>query len=159
MKIATHKSGKTVEVIAISGGWTTIIIDGEQKKVRNSEISSVTEKAEATPVKAPKERKPIDINTRKNGVVDSVYLPQYVSAKVVLADGTSKRAVDCGDEIATKMRAMTINQVYEFVSDMLKVSDKALRARYETLNTGMQRMNLGNLVRKALRDQAKMQNT
>ena len=164
-KIATHKTGAIVEVITVSGGWTTIILNGEQKKVRNSEISAtrVEEpkadakakviKASKEP-KAPKEKKPIDINTRKNGVVDSLYLPQYQSAKVKMADGTVKRALDCGDVIAQKLRAMTLDQVYGFASEVTKVGEKALRAKYEGLNAGLARMSLGNVIRKALRDGA-----
>lgn len=163
MRIATHKTGKQVEVLMINGGWATIMLNGEQKKVRNSEISSVksvdeapkakTAKAPKEP-KAPKEKKPIDINTRKNGVVDTLYLPQYHSAKVKMSDGTIKRALDCGDEVAAKLRAMTLNEVYAFAVKVCKTTDKSLRAKYENLNTGMQRMNLGNLIRKALRDGA-----
>jgi hypothetical protein len=62
--------------------------------------------------------------------------------------------LDCGDEIAARLRAMTIDEVYAFAATVLKASDggKALRAKYETLNIGMQRMNLGNMIRKALRN-------
>jgi len=153
MRIATYKSGEQVEVLMINGGWSTIKLRGGQKKVRNSEISSVKEVSHAAkaPPKAARERKPIDINTRKNGKVDSLYLLQYGASKVQLADGTVKRALDCGDEVAAKMRTMTLEQVYTFAAKTCKTDEKALRARYENLNLGMQRMNLGNLVRKALR--------
>lgn len=153
MRIATYKSGEQVEVLMINGGWSTIQLQGGQKKVRNSEISGVKEVkvAPKAPPKAARERKPIDINTRKNGKVDSIYLLQYGASKVQLPDGTTKRALDCGDEVASKMRAMTLDQVYEFAAKTCKSDEKALRAKYAGLNLGMQRMNLGNLVRKALR--------
>lgn len=153
MRIATYKSGEQVEVLGISGGWSTIQLQGGQKKVRNSEISGVKEVSHATkaPPKAAREKKPIDINTRKNGKVDSLYLLQYGASKVQLPDGTVKRALDCGDEVASKMRTMTLDQVYEFAARTCKSDEKALRAKYAGLNLGMQRMNLGNLVRKAIR--------
>jgi hypothetical protein len=161
-KIATYKTGAIVEVITVSGGWTTIVINGEQKKVRNSDLSATrveepkevaTPKASRAP-KAPKEKKPIDINTRKNGVVDTLYLPQYHSAKVPMPDGTVKRALDCGDEVAAKLRVMTLDQVFEFAAQVCKTTDKSLRAKYEGLNAGLARMSLGNIVRKAMRDGA-----
>ena len=148
MRIATYKSGETVEVLGINGGWSTIRLNGGQKKVRNSEISAVKEASRAS---APREKKPIDINTRKNGKVDSLYLLQYGASRVQLPDGTIKRALDCGDEVAGKMRTMTLDQVYAFAAKTCGTAEKALRAKYEGLNLGMQRMNLGNLVRKALR--------
>jgi hypothetical protein len=66
MRIATYKSGEQVEVLMINGGWSTIKLHGGQKKVRNSEISSVKDVAHATkaPPKAAREKKPIDINSR-----------------------------------------------------------------------------------------------
>ena len=153
MRVATYKSGEQVEVLMINGGWSTIRLQGGQKKVRNSEISSVKEvkHAQKAPPKAAREKKPIDINTRKNGKVDSLYLLQYVSTRVTRSDGGLKRALDCGDEVASKMRAMTIDEVFTFAAKTCKTDEKALRAKYAGLNLGMQRMNLGNLVRKALR--------
>jgi hypothetical protein len=153
MRIATYKSGEQVEVLMINGGWSTIKLHGGQKKVRNSEISSVKDVSRATkaPPKAAREKKPIDINTRKNGKVDSIYLLHYGASKVQLEDGSVKRALDCGDEVASKMRGMTLDQAYAFAAKTLQTDEKTLRARYENLNLGMQRMNLGNLVRKALR--------
>ena len=96
-------------------------------------------------------RLPIDINNRKNGVVDSLYLPQYVANRVTRADGSLKRALDCGDEVAAKLRAMTIDEVYAFAAKLVDVKPTVLKAKYEGLNVGMQRMNLGNMIRKALR--------
>lgn len=151
MRIATYKSGEQVEVLGICGGWSTIRLNGGQKKVRNSEISSIKDVESKPKARAVREKKPIDINTRRNGVVDSLYLPQYVATRVARADGGHKRALDCGDEVAAKLRAMTIDEVYEYAAKLTQGTSKALKAKYEGLNTGMQRMNLGNMIRKALR--------
>jgi len=161
MQIATYtKTGHAVEVLTVSRGWVRIRQqDKKEISVRSTEVTDVHEAAalpvvKAKPAKAPKERKAIDINERKNGCVDALYLPQYVASRVTRSDGTLKRALDCGDEIAARLRAMTIDEVYAFAAKVLKASDggKALRAKYETLNIGMQRMNLGNMIRKALRN-------
>jgi hypothetical protein len=161
MQIATYtKTGKAVQILTVSRGWVRIRQhDKKEVSVRSTEVTDVHEAA-ALPVakaKAPKEpkaKKEIDINNRKNGVVDSLYLPQYIGNRVTRSDGTLKRALDCGDEVAAKLRAMTIEEVYAFAARVLKVSDggKALKAKYEGLNVGMQRMNLGNSIRKALRN-------
>ncbi len=157
MQVATYtKTGKAVEILTVSRGWVRIRQqDKKEISVRSTEVTDVHEAAKLpTPAaKEPKAKKEIDINNRKNGVVDSLSLPQYVGSKVTRSDGTLKRALDCGDEVAAKLRAMTIDEVYAFAAKVLKSTDggKALKAKYETLNVGMQRMNLGNVIRKALR--------
>lgn len=154
MQIATYtKTGKAVEILTVSRGWVRIRQhDKKEVSVRSTEVTDVHEAA-ALPVKKaePKARKVIDINERKNGVVDSLYLPQYVANRVTRADGSLKRALDCGDEVAAKLRAMTIDEVYAFAAKLVDIKPTALKAKYEGLNVGMQRMNLGNMIRKALR--------
>lgn len=152
MQIATYaKTGRSVQVLAVNRGWVKIRQhDKKELSVRSTEIKDVHQ-AETLPAKVVKEKKPIDINTRKNGVVDSLYLPQYQSARVKRKDGTLKRALDCGDEVAAKLRAMDIDEVYEFAAETCKTTEKSLRAKFDHLNVGMQRMNLGNMIRKALR--------
>lgn len=152
MQIATYsKTGRSVQVLAVNRGWVKIRQhDKKELSVRSTEIRDVHQ-AETLPTKVVKEKKEIDINTRRNGVVDSLYLPQYIGTSVTRKDGTLKRALDCGDEIAVKLRSMDIDEVYEFTSKLCKTSEKGLRDRFDHLNVGMQRMNLGNMVRKAMR--------
>lgn len=155
MQIATYtKTGKAVEILTVSRGWVRIRQhDKKEVSVRSTEVTDVHEAAKlpVLAAKEPKARKVIDINERKNGVVDSLYLPQYVANRVTRADGSLKRALDCGDEVAAKLRAMTIDEVYAFAAKLVDVKPNALKAKYEGLNVGMQRMNLGNMIRKALR--------
>ena len=155
MQIATYtKTGKAVEILTVSRGWVRIRQhDKKEISVRSTEVTDVHEavKLPVPAAKEPKARKVIDINERKNGVVDSLYLPQYVANRVTRADGSLKRALDCGDEVAAKLRAMTIDEVYAFAAKLVDVKPTALKAKYEGLNVGMQRMNLGNMIRKALR--------
>jgi hypothetical protein len=54
---------------------------------------------------------------------------------------------DNGDSIASHLRDMSLDEVYAYAADVLEVSIPELRAKYHRLNTGMQRMNLGNRVR------------
>ncbi len=152
MQIATYaKTGRSVQVLAVNRGWVKIRQhDKKELSVRSTEIKNV-HAAEELPKKVVKEKKEIDINARKNGVVDSLYLPQYTSCKVTRKDGTQKRALDCGDEVAAKLRAMDLDDVYEYAAKVCKTGEKGLRDKFDHLNVGMQRMCLGNMIRKALR--------
>lgn len=152
MQIATYaKTGRPVQVLAVNRGWVKIRQhDKKELSVRSTEIQNVRQ-SEELPKKVVREKKEIDINARKNGVVDSLYLPQYQSTRLTRKDGTLKRALDCGDEVAAKLRALDIDEVYDFAARLCKVSEKGLRDKYDHLNVGMQRMNLGNMIRKAMR--------
>lgn len=58
---------------------------------------------------------------------------------------------DNGDTTAEKLRDKTLDQVYDIVAKALKEDVKTLRAKYKHLNSGMQRMTLGNRMRKIVR--------
>lgn len=108
----------------------------------------VIEKAKASA------RAKMDINERKNGRVDPLYLPQYTTYAVQLADGSKKRSIDKGDTVALALRQLTLDGVYARASSATGISQVGLRDRFAHLNPGMQRMNLGNMIRKALKETA-----
>jgi hypothetical protein len=110
-------------------------------------------KAQATIAKAAARAK-MDIADRKNGKVDPLYLPQYTTYTAELADGTKKRSIDKGDMVAVALRALTLDGVYAKASSATGISQVGLRDRFAHLNPGMQRMNLGNMIRKALKEAA-----
>ncbi len=58
-------------------------------------------------------------------------------------------SVDSNDKLAVKLRGLTLDEVYSEASKVLNEPVKALKAKYEHLNAGMQRMNLGNRMRAA----------
>lgn len=68
--------------------------------------------------------------------------------KVKSAEGNS--SLDCGDELAQKLRGMDLDDVYAKAAKTLGESERALKGKYSHLNVGMQRMNLGNRLRAAL---------
>jgi len=163
MKIATRTATKTqVEIVAVNGGWTTIRAIGQTAtlKVRNGELTGHTEITKATPVTAElviakaraTARVKMDINERKNGKVDPLYLPQYTAYTTELADGSKKRSIDKGDDVALALRKLTLDAVYATASSATGISQVGLRDRFAHLNPGMQRMNLGNMIRKALKE-------
>jgi hypothetical protein len=163
------KTGEQVEIVAVNGGWTTVHTlgaDTREMKVRNGALSKHTTVSDEvqraytatiakTTVAATRPvatRKPIE--ERLNGVVYAGYLPQYSAYTTVRADGTKKRSIDKGDEVAQTLRTMELHSVYKLVARTMSVSSTNLHERFCHLNPGMQRMNLGNMLRRALREQS-----
>lgn len=170
------KTGEQVEIVAVNGGWTTVHTldaDTRELKVRNGALSGHTtmsdtaaqlaiakaEGARAKKATTAKEviaraKKPIE--ERLNGVVYAGYLPQYEAYATTLKDGTTRRSIDKGDDVALLLRGLTLEQVYSAVARESGQSAKSLVARFEHLNPGMQRMNLGNVLRRVRREAAKV---
>jgi hypothetical protein len=151
-----------VKILAVKGGWTTVadVGSGREYKVRNSALHMIVEtlaKALDLPedVSAPKTaaapREKLPLEQRRNGVVDSLYLQFYQNyAKTV--NGKTVRSMDKGDFVAVELRKCeTLEQVYAFVSTQMGLSRADLVSRFAHLNVGMQRMNLGNMLRRYLK--------
>lgn len=68
------------------------------------------------------------------------------------AEGNS--SLDCGDDLASKLRGVELEEVYSKAAKVLGESERSLRKRYSHLNVGMQRMNLGNRLRAAYANSA-----
>ena len=113
----------------------------------------VTALKKAKEAKEPRAKKPVE--ERLNGVVYAGYLPQYETYQTALRDGTTRRSIDKGDAVALQLRGMTLIEVYKFVAAQTGLGLKDLTARFEHLNPGMQRMNLGNMIRKVVYAAAK----
>lgn len=60
-------------------------------------------------------------------------------------------SVNNGDELATKLLGKDLDFVYAHAAKLLKVDEAELRTKYAHLNVGMQRMNLGNRMRAAMK--------
>ena len=161
-------TNEQVEIIAVNGGWTTVRAIGNTKhtKMRNGALSGHTTvdapitrayikaaEGQATKVAAkPAVTVEAVQEGRKNGVVFAGYLPQYEAYAAKRADGTTKRSIDKGDYVAMTLRTMDLLSVYAAVSNATGTSMADLRERFGHLNPGMQRMNLGNMYRRALRE-------
>lgn len=173
--------GRTVDVVEVNGGWTTILDGMKQIKVRNGELSKVKPKESPLPErpgkllssarkereqkKAPKpkrEPKAKSDDASDDGRLVKPNLDRYVtSAEVKTASG--RKAIDINDEVATALRGVDLADVYRQASAATGQTQKALHEKYDHLNPGMQRMNLGNLIRgaasKAAREAAKASQT
>ena len=154
-------TGEQVEVVCKRGGWTTVQTlgaDTREMRVRNGALSGHTTLSDtvAAMAMAKAAAKPaVTVEAvqegRKNGVVYSGYLPQYEAYRAKRADGTTKRSIDKGDATAVALRTMDLLSVYAAVSNATGTSITDLKDRFGHLNPGMQRMNLGNMMRRAQR--------
>lgn len=61
------------------------------------------------------------------------------------------RTIDIDDKVAKMLRGTDLKEMYAIAAKALGTSARSLKAQYSHLNIGMQRMNLGNRMRKALR--------
>ena len=135
---------EVVTIVSVSGGWTTIASNGNTRKIRNGALSD----HRAAPVVV--EAKPVSTE-RKNGRVDPLYLQFYTKYTATRADGTTVKSLDNGDATARVLRDKTLEETYEAVALLTGGTIGGLKARYAHLNPGMQRMNLGNIARKAFK--------
>lgn len=170
-KIAIIKAAnEQVEILSVSGGWTTVRDQaGVEKKVRNGALTEPVEitapttaklvkaKIEEAPKapkepKAPREKKPL--NERLNGVVESLYLQFYQGYTTTRKDGTKVRSMDKGDSVAQSLRGLSMEDVYKHAAKMTHTGVADLQNRFGHLNPGMQRMNLGNMIRRVMREES-----
>jgi len=79
---------------------------------------------------------------------------RYIVHKNVKTAGGKSPSIDNNDDVATILRGVSIEDAYGIAVKQLKdkgveTSVEALKAKYSKLNVGMQRMNMGNLIRGA----------
>lgn len=77
-----------------------------------------------------------------------------ISGYEKVKNASGHTSYDNGDDVATKLRGKTLDDVYAYASKQLKEPEKDLRTKYKHLNPGMQRMSLGNRLRKVLNAKA-----
>lgn len=155
--------GREVAVVERNGGWTTILDGMKTIKVRNGELSELKAakhdpsetlaKSKARlakadkPAKAPRQPKAKDENAEDNRLIKADLSRYEVVADVKTASG--RKAIDIGDDVAKRLRGADLKDVYREAAHATGVPMTQLHAKYDHLNPGMQRMNLGNLIRGA----------
>jgi hypothetical protein len=77
-----------------------------------------------------------------------------ISGYEKVKNASGHTSYDNGDDVATKLRGKTLEDVYAYAAKQLKEPEKDLRAKYKHLNPGMQRMSLGNRLRKVVNAKA-----
>lgn len=150
-----NKDGEfvTAELVSTNRGWATVLVDGEERKVR---IGQVAMGEDGEPV----EELTDDAEVRRGDVFPEGIRETYVKGKT--EEGVP--FIDCNDEVAEQLRGMSIEAVAKVAEQILGERTQAgWLALYTTdreaegktaLNPGMVRMNLGNRIRAALKRQA-----
>ena len=160
------------EFISRKGAWTTYLDqDGRTKKARNSRVAALNPKEEAKPAgpqevslsealaeDAEDEQAEDGDEVRTHRIVKAKYDPRrYHKFDAVTESGRHK--VDTDDKVARRLRSTTtLAEVYQAVATDLAAClnkdpeelEQELLNKYGHLNPGMQRMNLGNRLRKYL---------
>lgn len=141
---------------ATLSGQTAELTMQKAETVRTYNADGTGPVAKVKAAKAAKEpaapRAKMDPSERKNGAVDPLYLPQYTTYSAVRADGTKIRSIDKGDAIAVMLRGQELSDVYKTASGLVHLSVSDLKNRFEHLNPGMQRMALGNMIRRVQKE-------
>lgn len=147
--LVKDKDGATSSGVFISAaaGWANVTVKGTMIKTRISNVSPAkaekTDKAKVVKLKTPK----------AEGEGDDRLVPADLS-RYVLHDtktASGRKQIDVDDATAEKLREMDLPGVYKYAAKVLDESVKDLIEKYKNLNPGMQRMNLGNRIRKAMK--------
>lgn len=124
-------------------GWATVTFeDGTTKKMRGVELDNAKFKFAAAQSGLAIDGDPVvesDTKTRKIGN-RTVDVSKYER---------TKGSMDCADPVALSLRGSTLDDVYAIASEATGYPVDELRQKYAHLNLGMQRMNLGNLIRRS----------
>jgi hypothetical protein len=163
----TEKDGTTTDAIFVStkAGWTNVTVKGEARKVRAKDAAAKTtkkdlEKAERALAKAAKDKEKADARAAAGEEGDEPRLVPADLSKYVLHEtktASGRRHIDVDDDTAAKLRELALPAIYKYAAKVLDESVASLTEKYQHLNPGMQRMNLGNRVRKAFRIAAEVQ--
>jgi len=144
----------TTEAVSAPSVGTTAPKGAAAAKAKSKRPSKpvVTKGKPAKKAKAPKTtakaKKPAKAITG-NRLVPADLSTYKISKDKPTAGGNP--SVDCDDKVAALLRGKTLAEVYKVVAAKIEdMSEGQLRAKYKSLNVGMQRMNLGNKLRGVL---------
>lgn len=139
---AETKEGKKVKgtFVSTAKGWTIVSIKGVETKFRASKVTEVGAKVVKLPVK--KKAKPVDGEDTRLVKPD---LEKYTLHESKTANG--RRHLDINDDTAAKLREMELPAIFKYAAEVCEVTQAELHRKYDNLNPGMQRMNLGNRIR------------
>jgi hypothetical protein len=136
--------GEVCEFIEKKGGWVTILDhSGKVRKVRASKVSEITTKTVKSKVEHDDEDDDGRVRLHPN-------MENYV--KGLGSTPSGRDTIDIDDDVAQQLRGMDFETAAKAVAKAVtdlgeKTTAKELMEKYEHLNPGMQRMNLGNKLR------------
>lgn len=122
-------------------GWYTVVDSkGTEAKMRKADVESAL---------LPDGFEPSD---EDNAPAQSMskQLQRYREGYVPSISASGRKSLSNGDDVAQALEAKDASELYEVVEAVFGLD---LRERYESLNAGSQRMNLGNRIRAAFRNE------
>ncbi len=132
----------------ISNGTGDGVVDPEA--IQQESTMMATQAKRSTKVRtsrkargARKAKVPHAAGTRAIGKAVFTRFNQYVAHKTAAGNV----AYDNGDEVAAKLRGMTMDEVYAYAAKKLDETERSIKDKYKHLNAGMIRMNIGNKLR------------
>lgn len=140
---------------------TKEILHASAYRDQQAKAAAKAEKAKSKPAKKEKAAKPkkdkpakkAKVKTAEGEAVTSgalTYVPdRYTKHDTKTASGGKVR--DVADQAAEELRELSLDKAYIHVAKACGVKTAELKEKYEHLNAGMQRMNLGNRLRGAYR--------
>src|SRR5688500_9376697 len=135
-KRKTYTIATRAKILSAAKGWPTIeLSDGSTVKARERDVRL----ADAGGITTRR------VGNRKYDC--SRYIRKVNGKANVSASGNA--TMDNGDPLAKKLRGVELDDVYAQAAKVLGESEAALRAQYNHLHPGMQRMNLSNRMRAA----------
>ena len=131
-----------VKVGSYNRGWYTVFAGDTEAKVRKADLEAGT-------------ILPEDFETEDDDEVSvakqmSKQLAKYREGYVVTTGTSGRKSLSNGDDLAMALEGATLEQVYNIAEHLLQVD---FRDRYQHLNIGSQRMNLGNRLRSAFKNE------
>lgn len=131
--------GIVFEVIEYKSGWfTSRSADGVEQKDRMADIQSYDP---ATGFGDPEEDEAATGKTTMAG-----QLKKYRERYTTSIAPSGRKSLSNGDPVARALEAVSLEYLYETVHELFGLD---LHTKYERLNLGAQRMNLGNRIRSA----------
>lgn len=154
-----NEQAKPANLDAPKSSWPTPESVSKKAPTKPASRASGPKPAESkkAKAKAKAERTPRERIARPEGWKPTDALKEarkhYEKSKVLGKEGKiERRGIDCADEVATMLRAKSIDQVYKLCARHTGTPEAELRGKYWHLNLGMQRMNLGNRIRAAMEE-------
>lgn len=147
-----------------TGGWTTVMSRGDRFKIRNSaviaeEAGAVAESTSEVPFRVGFARSAAGLDAVESTdeapiTSRSVINPEYKKALPRTRKPSGRLAMDVADAVAVALRRLDLAQVIgvtNAIQAAVYASSPVGDVEFSHLNPGMQRMNCGNVIRRALR--------
>lgn len=118
-------------VVKVAKGWVTISTADGERKVRAKQLELAQD-------------------PQAKGMADT--LSKYRKRYVPSVAKSGKKSLHCGDSVAEALQYRELDELYTIAGQILEGwTAETLQAKYEHLNIGSQRMNLGNRIRAAFK--------